>query len=119
MSPVKSLSRKAAAVVFLAAACAAWADPLSKKTDIDFYRDVLSRDLHGLATRSDGRLVRGPVLTDLAGQAPSELLWCLEPGAGGKWLVGGGPGGRIMEVTADLAAGTFASKDVARIPDVQ
>ena len=55
MSPVKSLSRKAAAVVFLAAACAAWADPLSKKTDIDFYRDVLSRDLHGLATRSDVR----------------------------------------------------------------
>ena len=37
-----------------------------------FYRDVLSRDLHGLATRSDGRLVWGPVLTDLSGKAPSE-----------------------------------------------
>jgi hypothetical protein len=119
MSPVKSLSRNAAVVVFLAAACAAWADPLSKKTDIDFYRDVLSRDLHGLATRSDGRLVRGPVLTDLSGQAPSELLWCLEPAAGGKWLVGGGPGGRIMEITADFAAGTFSSRDLAKIPDVQ
>lgn len=101
------------------AACSAWSDPLSKKTDIDFYRDVLSRDLHGLATRSDGRLVRGPVLTDLAGQAPSELLWCLEPASDGKWLVGGGPGGRIMEVTPNYGAATFSSKDLAKIPDVQ
>jgi hypothetical protein len=119
MPKVKSRNRAATVVVFMVAACAAWADPLSKKTDIDFYRDVLSRDLHGLATRSDGRLVRGPVLTDLAGQAPSELLWCLEPAAAGKWLVGGGPGGRIMEVTADFGAGTFSSKDLVRIPDVQ
>jgi hypothetical protein len=118
--PKVSLACRAAVVAFvLAGACRAEADPLSKKTDIDFYRDVLSRDLHGLATRSDGRLVAGPVLTDLAGQAPSELLWCLEPGSPGKWLVGGGPGGRIMEVTADFAAGTFTSKDLAKIPEVQ
>jgi hypothetical protein len=115
----KDLLRRAAVLLLSLAACSAWADPLSKKTDVDFYRDVLSRDLHGLATRSDGRLVAGPVLTDLAGKAPSELMWCLEPAPGGKWLVGGGPGGRIMEVAADLAAGSFASKDVARIPDVQ
>jgi hypothetical protein len=102
-----------------AGACHLGADPLSKKTDVDFYRDVLSRDLHGLATRSDGRLVWGPVLTDLAGKAPSELLWCLEPSGSGKWLVGGGPGGRILEVTADYAAGTFTSRDVATIGDVQ
>src|SRR5580698_29914 len=118
MSTLKTGSRATAVVLFLMAACSSWADPLSKKTDIDFYRDVLSRDLHGLATRSDGRLVRGPVLTDLAGQAPSELLWCLEPAAGGKWLVGGGPGGRIMEITADLGAGTFSSRDLVKIPDV-
>jgi len=109
----------AAFALLLAAACSAWADPLSKKTDIDFYRDVLSRELHGLATRSDGRLVAGPVLTDLAGQAPSELLWCLDPVAPGKWLVGGGPGGRIMEVSPDFAAGTYSSRDIAKIPDVQ
>jgi hypothetical protein len=95
------------------------ADPLSKKTDVDFYRDVSSRDLHGLATRSDGRLVGGPVMTDLRGAAPCELLWCLEPGPGGTWIVGGGPGGRILEVSADAAAGTFTSRDVARIGDVQ
>jgi hypothetical protein len=118
--PNVNRGRRAAAIALaLAAACSAWADPLSKKTDIDFYRDVLSRDLHGLATRSDGRLVAGPVLTDLVGQSPSELLWCLEAGHDGKWLVGGGPGGRIMEVTPDYAGGTFSSRDLAKIPDVQ
>src|ERR1700677_2874745 len=115
----KHLLSRAAVLALSLAACSAGADPLSKKTDVDFYRDVLSRDLHGLATRSDGRLVAGPVLTDLAGKAPSELMWCLEPAPSGKWLIGGGPGGRIIEVTADLAAGTFSPKDVARIPDVQ
>jgi hypothetical protein len=118
--PPLSLAR---CLVVSALACAASsllvADPLSKKTDVDFYRDVLSRDLHGLATRSDGRLVWGPVLTDLAGKAPSELLWCLEPSGSGKWLVGGGPGGRIVEVTPDYAAGAYTSRDVASIGDVQ
>src|SRR5271165_2820676 len=100
---------------FFAAACGLGANPLSKKTEVDFYRDVQSRDMHGLATRSDGRLVAGPVLTDLKGSAPSDLLWCLEPAPGGKWLVGGGPAGRVFEVDADLAAGTFSAKEVAKI----
>ncbi len=119
MPKVNPGTRAAAFALFLAAACSVAADPLSKKTDIDFYSDVLSRELHGLATRSDGRLVAGPELTDLAGQAPSELLWCLAPGVAGKWLVGGGPGGRIMEVLPDFAGGTYTSKDLAKIPDVQ
>jgi len=118
--PIEDQGRRALALALvLSAACGASADPLSKKVDVDFYRDVSSRDLHGLATRSDGRLVAGPVLTDLKGQAPCELLWCLEPAAGGKWLVGGGPGGRIMEVAADPLAETFTSRDLARIGDVQ
>jgi hypothetical protein len=107
------------AALLLAGTARLCADPLSKRTDVDFYRDVPSRDLHGLATRSDGRLIWGPVLKDLTGKAPSELLWCLEPGRDGKWLVGGGPGGRILEVTADYDAGTFSSKDVVKIGDVQ
>lgn len=113
------LRSSAALALFLAAALGAAADPLSRKTDVDFYRDVLSRDLHGLATRSDGRLVAGPVMTDLKGAAPSELLWCLEASAAGKWLVGGGPGGRVMEVTADFTGGTATSRDIVRIPEVQ
>jgi hypothetical protein len=103
----------------LGAACRLGADPLSRKTDVDFYRDVQSRDLHGLAARSDGRLVWGPVLTDLAGRAPSELLWCLEPAADGTWLVGAGPGGRILEVSADYASGSFTSKDIVKLGEVQ
>jgi hypothetical protein len=95
------------------------ADPLSKSASIDFYQEVLSRDLHGLATRSDGRLVSGPVLTDMKGQAPSELLWCLEPAPGGKWLVGAGPEGGIFEVSADLATDSFSSREVAKIGDSQ
>ncbi|HXQ80732.1 MAG TPA: hypothetical protein VN775_05445 [Opitutaceae bacterium] len=103
----------------LAAACGLGADPLSKKTEFDFYRDVLSRDLHGLATRSDGRLVAGPVFTDLKGGAPCELLWCLEPGPRGTWLVGGGPSGQILEVAADPAAGTYTAKELAKVGDPQ
>jgi hypothetical protein len=105
--------------LILAAACGLRADPLSKRTEIDFYRDVLSRDMRGLATRSDGRLVAGPVLTDLKGGAASDLLWCLEPAPGGKWLVGGGPGGRILEVSADLAAGTCSAKELAKTGEAQ
>jgi hypothetical protein len=108
-----------APLAFFLAAGPLGADPLSKKADVDFYSDVLSRDLHGLATRSDGRLVGGPVLTDLKGHAPCDLLWCLEPAAGGKWLVGGGPGGRIVEVTADSASGTYSSRDIVSIGDPQ
>jgi hypothetical protein len=108
----------APAALFLAASTLG-ADPLSKKAEVDFYSDVLSRDLHGMATRSDGRLVAGPVLSDLKGRSPCDLLWCLEPTADGKWLVGGGPGGRIVEVTADSAAGTYSSKDIISIGDPQ
>ncbi len=108
-----------ATIAFALAACGLGADPLSKKAEVDFYNEVLSRDLHGLATRSDGRLVGGPVLVDLKGDAPCELLWCLEPEAGGKWLVGGGPGGRIAEVTVDIAAGSYTTRDIVRIGEAQ
>jgi hypothetical protein len=108
-----------ASLAFVLVACGLAADPLSKKAEVDFYGEVLSRDLHGLATRSDGRLVGGPVLSDLKGDAPCELLWCLEPSAGGKWLVGGGPGGRIAEVTVDLASGGYTTKDIVRIGEPQ
>src|SRR5471030_1443377 len=76
------------------------AEPLSKKTDIDFFRDVASRNLKGLATRSDGRLVAGPTLAEIAVPPPAEILWCLEPTPDAtRWLVGTGPDGRIIEVT--------------------
>jgi hypothetical protein len=95
-------------------------DPLSKKFEIDFYRDVPSRNLKGLATRADGRLVAGPVLTELDGTAPADLLWCLEPSADtGKWLVGTGPDGKIFELTLDAAHSSYATRELARLDDPQ
>ena len=77
------------------------AEPLSKSYGIDFYRDVPSRNLKGLATRSDGRLVAGPELFDLDGPALPSLLWCLEPAPRDRWLIGTGPNGKIIEVSFD------------------
>jgi hypothetical protein len=108
---------------FLLVLCAGFtgllrADPLSKKFEIDFYRDVPSRSLKGLATRADGRLVAGPVLTELEGAAPADLLWSLEPsGDAGKWLVGTGPDGRIFEVTLDATHSSYATRDVVKLDD--
>ena len=70
----ENLTRYAVApALFLALACGAGADPLSKKADIDFYRDVLSRDLHGMASRS-GRP-----------RASSSGALNPVPGASGSW----------------------------------
>lgn len=98
----------------------ATAEPLSKKTEIDFFRDVPSRNLKGLATRSDGRLVSGPTLQEMAGPAPADLLWNLEPTADpAKWLIGTGADGRIVEVTVDYAQPSYTSKTIVKLDDPQ
>ncbi|PTY04859.1 hypothetical protein DB347_19350 [Opitutaceae bacterium EW11] len=95
------------------------AEPLSKSFPLDFYRDVPSRSLRGLATRSDGRLVAGPTLTDLGGPALPELLWCIEPAGSGKWLVGTGPEGRVIEIALDTAGTGYTVRDVAKVDEPQ
>ena len=96
------------------------ADPLSKKTDVDFFRDVPSRNLKRLAARSDGRLVAGPMLAELSVPAPADLLWCIEPTADAtKYFVGTGPEGKILEITYSLAMGTYASRDYVKLDDPQ
>jgi len=92
------------------------ADPLTRRLEVDFGRDVPSRNLKGLATRSDGRIVPGPVLTELSGPAIGELLWAIEP-AGGKWLAGTGPDGRIVEIT--LADKSYTVREVVRFKEPQ
>ncbi|MBI5770517.1 MAG: hypothetical protein HZA93_22255, partial [Verrucomicrobia bacterium] len=88
--------------------------------DIDFFRDVPSRNLKGLSTRSDGRLVAGPTFSELAVRAPADLLWCLVPGADPtRWLIGTGPEGKIVEVMFDPANATYAARDVAILDDPQ
>ena len=94
------------------------ADPLSKRTEIDFFRDVPSRNLKGFAARSDGRLVAGPLLAELEGTAPADLLWCLTATADpAKWLVGSGPDGKIFEVSIDAAKNRFTSRDVVALDE--
>jgi hypothetical protein len=94
-------------------------DPLTKRLEIDFGRDVASRNLKGLATRSDGCIVAGPTLTELAGPTMGELLWTLEPvdKSGQSWLIGTGPEGRIVEVT--LKGTGYTTREVARVAEPQ
>ncbi|WP_457795388.1 hypothetical protein [Horticoccus sp. 23ND18S-11] len=102
------------------AATAAFAEPLSKKIEIDFFRDIPSRNLKGLATRSDGRLVSGPALRDLSAPAPADLLWCLEATADpSRWLIGTGPDGRILEASLDASASGFSTREVVKLDDPQ
>ena len=97
-----------------------FAEPLSKKTDIDFFRDVPSRNLKGLASRSDGRLVTGPGLREISATPPADLLWCLEATPDpAKWLMGTGPEGRIIEITVDAAKPSFTTRDVTKLDDPQ
>ena len=87
------------------------ADPLSKKTDVDFFRDVPSRNLKRLAARSDGRLVAGPMLAELSVPAPADLLWCIEPTADAtKYFVGTGPevAARIRELAERVGVDEMA-----------
>ena len=75
------------------------ADALSKSQKVDFFREVSSRNIAGLATRSDGRLISGPVLRKLEADFGTELMWDIEPLSPGNWLVSTGPSGVIKQVT--------------------
>ena len=92
-------------------------DPLSKHAEVDFFRDTASRDLHGLAARSDGRLIAGPTYRDLDGKPPADILWCIASSGPGKWLVGTGPTGAIVEVTLDTKSASYTSRPVASVDD--
>ncbi|MFO1446637.1 MAG: hypothetical protein U1F61_00560 [Opitutaceae bacterium] len=110
---------RTAALALLTFAASARADALSKSVEIDFYRDSSSRHLKGIATRSDGRIIAGPVFTDLKGPILADLLWTLVPQGENRWLVGTGPDGRILEVTIDPRASTYRSETFAKVDDGQ
>lgn len=99
MSPARFLAGGLCAVLFTSA----WAEPLSKTQVIDFYADVPSRNLQGFATRSDGRLLPGPRLTELKGLADAGLLWTATPDGDG-FLVGTGPDGKVLRIRPEGAA---------------
>jgi len=82
------------AVLFTAAAFAA---PLSKTQPVDFYADVPSRSLQGMATRSDGRLLAGPAVAPVNLKLANPLLWALM-NDGENLLIGTGPDGQVLSV---------------------
>ena len=75
----------------------AFAAPLSKIQSIDFYADVPSRSLQGMATRSDGRLLAGPAVTPVTLKLSNQLLWTLV-NDGADLLIGTGPDGQVLSV---------------------
>jgi hypothetical protein len=95
------------------------ADPLTKQLDVDFGRDVASRNLKGLATRSDGRILPGPVFTDLTGPKIGDILWVMKPAGPDKFLVGTGPDGKVQEVTFNPKDSTYTVREVADVAETQ
>ena len=95
------------------------ADPLTRQLEIDFGRDVASRNLKGLATRSDGRVLPGPVFTDLAGPKLGEILWMMRASGPNKFVIGTGPDGKVQEVTFQPKDNTYTAREVADVPETQ
>jgi hypothetical protein len=117
MLPLRPLFLAAFTGLLGATLTPASADPLSKTADVDFYRDTPSRSLKGLATRSDGRIVAGPVVSDLAGGPVKDILWSLAPAGSDRWLVGSGPEGKIHVLSVDVTARRFALEPRADLED--
>jgi hypothetical protein len=95
------------------------ADPLTKQLDIDFGRDVASRNLKGLATRSDGRVLPGPVFTDLNGPKLGDILWVMKPAGANRFIVGTGPQGKVQEVTFNPKDNSYTVHEIADVAEPQ
>lgn len=75
------------------------AENFTKEQSVNFFRDVSSRDLSGLAVRSDGRLMGGPTLSPIDLDLAIDIGWGLAPLGADSWLVWSGPDGKILKVT--------------------
>ena len=95
------------------------ADPLTRQLEIDFGHEVASRNLKGLATRSDGRILAGPVFKDLTGPKVGEILWTLKASGPNKFLVGTGPDGKVQEVTFNPKDNSYTVREVADVTETQ
>ncbi|MDQ5978655.1 MAG: hypothetical protein QG602_1629 [Verrucomicrobiota bacterium] len=104
-------------VCFVVTASGLRADPLTKQLDLDFGRDVASRNLKGLAARSDGRLLPGPVFADLSGPKIGDILWNLEPAGPNRFLVGTGPDGKVQEITFNPKDSSYTVREVADVDE--
>src|SRR4051812_9871816 len=95
------------------------ADPLTRQLEVDFGREVASRNLKGLATRSDGRVLAGPVFTDLTGPKIGEILWTMKASGPNKFIVGTGPDGKVQEVTFDAKNNSYTVRELADVGESQ
>ena len=114
-----SLRSSSLSVFFALLAVTVLADPLTKQLEIDFGRDVASRNLKGLATRSDGRILPGPVFTDLTGPKIGDILWVMKPAGPDKFLVGTGPDGKVQEVSFNPKDSSYTVREVADVAETQ
>jgi hypothetical protein len=108
--------------LFLSLACftsSLSADVLTKQIEIDFGRDVASRHLKGLATRSDGRVLPGPVFTDLKGPKIADLLWALRPAGPNRFLVGSGPEGKVFEILFNPKDTSYTVHEAVKVTEAQ
>lgn len=106
-----------ALIVFFVARLSA--DPLTKSQDLDFGRDVASRNLKGLATRSDGRVLPGPVFTDLSGPKLGDILWTIKAAGPNKFVVGTGPDGKVQEVAFNPKDNSYTVRELADVAETQ
>ena len=106
-------------VSFVCFVVALRADPLTKQIEVDFGRDVASRNLKGLATRSDGRVLPGPVITDLDGAKLGDILWTLKPAGSDRFIVGTGPAGKVEEVTFNSKDNSYTVREIAHVSETQ
>lgn len=104
---------------FVLLAASLRADPTTRQLEIDFGREVASRNLKGLATRSDGRVLAGPVFTDLAGPKIGEILWTMKSTAPNKFVVGTGPDGKVQEVTLNAKDNSYTVRELADVAETQ
>jgi hypothetical protein len=95
------------------------ADQLTKQLEVDFGRDVASRNLKGLATRSDGRVLPGPVFTDLTGPKLGDILWVLKPAGANRFVVGTGPEGKVQEVVFIPKDNSYTVHEIADVAETQ
>jgi hypothetical protein len=117
--PMRSSSPFVSFVCFVVTGLGLSADPLTKSLEVDFGRDVASRNLKGLATRSDGRVLPGPVFTDLDGPALGEILWVLKATGPGRFVVGTGPEGKVQEVSLHPKDHSYTVREVADVAETQ
>ena len=91
------------------------AEPFSTARRIDFFREVASRNLVGLAARSDGRLINAATVSRLPGTIEADLLWSLAADEQ-KIYVGTGPDGKLFSLAADSRDANAAILE-AELPD--